>query len=265
MSGQPMPGMDHLQEVLDRAARADADPPAGSATRATAMYANLRREIIRGELLPGQKLRVEALAERANVGATPVREALNRLSMEGLVSLQDQRGFRVAPVSTQHLVELTRTRVWVTEIAVRESVAAGGMAWEDGIVMAYRRLERTPNRLPEAPHELNPAWEDLHRSFHAALLAACPSRMLLEFSARLFDEGERYRHLSVRGSPSHARDVREEHRQLMEAVLARRTEEAIRLSNEHTLLTTEKLLAFLQQQEGAGSARPPGRVSATQG
>lgn len=229
------------------------------------MYATLRREIIRGELLPGQKLRVEALAERAKVGATPVREALNRLSMEGLVSLQDQRGFRVAPVSTRHLVELTRTRVWVTEIAVRESIAAGGAAWEDGIVMAYRRLERTPNRLPEAPHEMNPAWEDLHRSFHASLLAACPSRMLLEFSARLFDEGDRYRHLSVRGSPSHARDVREEHRQLMEAALARRTDEAIRLSNEHTLLTTQKLLAFLQQQEGEPHAALAARAVPNEG
>lgn len=246
--------MDDLDDVLALASRPEADAQSAAPTRATAIYALLRREIIRGELLPGEKLRVEVLAERCKVGATPVREALNRLSMEGLVSQQDQRGFRVTPVSTQHLVELTRTRIWVTEIALRESIAAGDAAWEDRLVVAYRRLARTPNRLPETPHEMNPEWEDLHRSFHAALVAACPSRMLLDFSARLFDEGERYRHLSVRGSSSGARDVREEHRELLEATLARDTGDAVRLMNQHTLLTTRTLLDFLGQQEAASAA-----------
>lgn len=227
---------------------------AAAPTRATAIHAILRREIIRGELLPGARLRVEALAERCKVGATPVREALNRLSMEGLVAQQDQRGFRVTPVSTQHLVELTRTRIWVSEIALRESIAAADAAWEDRLVLAYRRLARTPNRLPETPHELNPEWEELHRSFHSALVAACPSRMLLEFSERLFEEGERYRHLSVRGSTSGARDVREEHRELLEATVARDTARAVRLMNEHTLLTTRTLLAFLAEQQAAQGA-----------
>jgi GntR family transcriptional regulator, carbon starvation induced regulator len=254
MQSRTSQAMDGLDNVLDLASRLQMDAQPAAPTRATAIYAVLRREIIRGELLPGEKLRVEALAERCKVGATPVREALNRLSMEGLVSQQDQRGFRVTPVSTQHLVELTRTRIWVTEIALRESIDAGDAAWEDRIVVAYRRLARTPNRLAERPHELNPEWENLHRSFHSALVAACPSRMLLEFSERLFEEGERYRHLSVRGSSSGARDVREEHRQLLEATLARDTGEAVRLMNQHTLLTTRTLLDFLSQQEAAGAA-----------
>lgn len=253
MQTRKLQGMDDLNNVLELAFRL-AEDTQPAPTRATAIYAILRREIIRGELLPGEKLRVEGLAERCHVGATPVREALNRLSMEGLVSQQDQKGFRVAPVSTQHLGELTRTRVWVTEIALRESIAAGDAAWEDRLVVAYRRMARTPNRLPDTPHELNPEWENLHRSFHSALVAACPSRMLLDFSSRLFEEGERYRHLSVRGSSSGARDVKEEHRELLEATLARDTGEAVRLMNQHTLLTTETLMEFLAQQQPAGAA-----------
>lgn len=231
------------------AARADGDSAPVNGTRATAAYALLRRHIIRGELLPGEKLRVDALAARFGLGPTPLREALNRLSMEKLVWQQDQRGFRVAPVSTEHLLELTRTRSWITEIALRESIAHGDGAWEDGIVMAYRRLMRTDNRLASAPRELNPEWEDLHRSFHDALTAACPSPMLLDYAARLFEEGDRYRNLSVRGGSSDARDVKTEHRQIMEAVLDRNTGEALRLMNEHNALTTRNLLQAIGAQQ----------------
>lgn len=254
MPGRQPPSPARPASVFELARRGGEHSQPAAPTRATAIYAILRREIIRGELLPGEKLRVEALAGRCKVGATPVREALNRLSMEGLVAQQDQRGFRVTPVSTQHLAELTRTRIWVTEIALRESIAAGDPAWEDHLVLAYRRLARTQNRLDDAPHEMNPEWEDLHRSFHLALVAACPSRTLLEFSERLFDEGERYRHLSVRGSSSGARDVREEHRELLEATVARDTALAVRLMNQHTLLTTRTLLEFLGQKEAARAA-----------
>lgn len=224
------------------------DDANGSETLTSRVYGLLRRDIVHNRLKAGEKLRVDNLAERYRVGATPVREALNRLSAEGLVSQQDQRGFRVAPVSKEHLLELTRTRVWVTEIVMRESIAHGDEAWEEGIFIAFRRLTRTPNRLPDDPAALNPAWEHHHHAFHDALVAACPSRMLLEFYDRLFESGDRYRNLSSAPSGGTPRDVQEEHRAIMEATLARRTEEAIRLVNEHTERTTETLLRVLEKQ-----------------
>jgi len=78
--------------------------PSIAVTRTRAIYERLRREIIQGTLLPGEKLRIEVLRTRYNVGGTPLREAMNRLSTEGLVTQSDQRGFRVTPVSADDLV-----------------------------------------------------------------------------------------------------------------------------------------------------------------
>src|SRR3984893_18960689 len=113
-------------------------------TRTRAIYEQLRREIIQGALLPGEKLRIEALRTRYNVGGTPLREAMNRLSTEGLVAQSEQRGFRVTPVSADDLLELTRTRCWVNEVALRESIARGGRDWEEQVLLALHRLSRVP-------------------------------------------------------------------------------------------------------------------------
>jgi len=67
-------------------------------------------------VLPGEKLRIEVLRTRYDVGGTPLREAMNRLSTEGLVTQSEQRGFRVTPVSADELLELTRTRCWINEV-----------------------------------------------------------------------------------------------------------------------------------------------------
>ena len=80
--------------------------PAPAITRTSAIYERLRREIIQGTLLPGEKLRIEALRTRYNVGGTPLREAMNRLSTEGLVAQSEQRGFRVTPVSADERDEV---------------------------------------------------------------------------------------------------------------------------------------------------------------
>src|SRR6266576_5934453 len=116
--------------------------PSIAVTRTRAIYERLRREIIQGTLLPGEKLRIEVLRTRYNVGGTPLREALNRLSTEGLVTQSDQRGFRVTPVSADDLVELTRTRCWINEVALRDSIARGGRDWVERVLLALHRLSR---------------------------------------------------------------------------------------------------------------------------
>jgi hypothetical protein len=86
------------------------DLPSNSTT-ATRVCARLRYAILSGELIPGQKLGIDAMRKRFEAGATPVREALNRLMAEGLVAFRDLRGFDVVDFGEQELVELFRTRV----------------------------------------------------------------------------------------------------------------------------------------------------------
>ena len=220
-----------------------------SGTLASTVYEQLRREIVSARLAPGEKLRIEALRVRYGVGGSPVREALNRLSAEGLVWQQDQKGFRVSPVSEEELLELTRTRFWINEIALRESIQHGDAAWEETIILAFHRLSRTPTRLEDDSGMLNPLWEQQHRAFHASLIAACRSRWLLNFAEMLFDCADRYRHLSAKATPRTPRNVIKEHRAILEATIERKTEQAIALLNAHLGKTTEVV-------QGSGIAMP---------
>jgi GntR family carbon starvation induced transcriptional regulator len=209
-------------------------------TRTRAIYEQLRRDIIQGALPPGEKLRIEVLRTRYNVGGTPLREAMNRLSTEGLVTQSDQRGFRVTPVSADDLLELTRTRCWINEVALRESIARGGREWEELVLLALHR-----SRVPVVvDNRMNPEFSELHRVFHGALLAGCGSRWLMDFNDLLFDCAERYRNLlAVIGT---VRDVHGEHRAIAEAAIERKTALAIGLLNDHYEKTSGALLRAIE-------------------
>ena len=92
------------------------------------LFDRLRDDILNGNLQPGQKLKIESLREQYSVGASPVREALSMLTSEGLVQRLDQRGFRVSEISVSAFEELLRTRCWLEERALRESIASGSAA-----------------------------------------------------------------------------------------------------------------------------------------
>jgi len=212
-------------------------------TRTSAIYEQLRREIIQGALLPGEKLRIEVLRTRYKVGGTPLREALNRLSTEGLVTQSEQRGFRVTPVSADELLELTRTRCWINEIALRESIGRGDRAWEERVLLSFHRLSRVPVVVDS---RMNPEFSELHRVFHGALLAGCGSRWLMDFNDLLFDCAERYRNLIAVLGDDNARDVLGEHRAITEAAIERKTALAIGLLNDHYEKTSRALLRAIE-------------------
>jgi GntR family transcriptional regulator, carbon starvation induced regulator len=207
-------------------------------TRATSIHGRLRHDILRGVFRPGEKLRIETLSDRYDVGATPVREALNRLSAEELVLLIDQRGFRVAEISLDDLAELTKTLCWISERGLREAIEHGDAAWEDEIVLAAHRLSRVPRQGTEGYSSFNPDWERLHRALHLAMLKACGSRWLLDFYALLVDRHDRYKYLS-RAEATEPRDVDAEHRGIVAAVLERDAERAVALANEHIQRTAD--------------------------
>ena len=211
-----------------------AESPDGlvATTRASSVYAQLRADISHGTLEPGSKLRVEAMCKRYDVGASPLREALSRLSAEGLVDRTDQRGFSVAALKWDELPILTRNRVQLESMALRESIEARDGAWEDKLVLLVHRLARTPRSLSDEHYEPNPAWESLHRDFHRALLARCPSRWVRNFCDTLAEEAYRFRQLAA-GKSFTKRNEHAEHEAIFEAAIAGHADEAVRLLAEH--------------------------------
>jgi DNA-binding GntR family transcriptional regulator len=207
-------------------------------------FQRLRGDVICGAYAPGVKLKVDELQAAYGYSSSPLREALNRLSQEGMVKSDERRGFRVAQISSEDLADLTHMRLVVEVPALRLSIERGGDAWEATLVAAGHRLERAEAQLGEGPLLLDEAWSQVHRGFHMSLLAGCPSKRHLALCASLFDQAERYRRFSARHRVGSRRKNRE-HRRLLEAVLKRDADTACALLAEHTKSTQRSVDAAL--------------------
>ncbi len=209
-------------------------------------YEKLRADLLACRILPGERLITRDLCERFSVSLGAIREALSRLTSEGLVTAEPQRGFRAAPISAADLADLTLARVELETLCLRRAIAHGDVAWETGLVAAAHHLSRTPPRAPEDPARSNEAWTQAHAAFHAALVAGCGSQWLLHLQSLLYAQSERYRRLSVPFEMGE-RDVKQEHQAILEATLARDADKAVHLLAEHLEKTTRILLNFVNQ------------------
>ncbi len=206
------------------------------------VYERLRGDILACRLLPGSRLRINELCScLGGVSLGAVREALSRLSSDGLVLSAPQRGFTVASVSAHDLEDLTTARIEVECWCLRAAMARGGARWEAGITAAFRRLAQTGYHVEGDPALLSEAWVAVHGAFHASLAAAADNAWLLRIREQLYEQSERYRRLSVPALPM-PRDVEGEHQAIMEATLARDVEVATARMAEHLRLTTGILL-----------------------
>lgn len=203
-------------------------------TLATTAYDRLRAEIIAGTIVPGSKILTRPVCERLQIGLSPMREALNRLSAEGLVTQSDRRGFSAAPLDLADLADLTLARSALNEAALRDSIVHGDVAWEEAVLLAHHRLIRASRN----QHGPSPEWEHRHRVFHSSLLEACRSLRLRQDRAQLFDAAERYR-LASRLTGRSSRNVAREHQAIADAVVGRDAETAARLLNAHVQRTAE--------------------------
>ena len=215
------------------------------ATLASTIYARLKADILTTRLEPGRKLQSRFLMEQYNVGQTPLREALNRLTSEEFVVGMEQRGFYVKQVSKEELQELTKTRCWVEGLALRESIKNATQAWEETLLVTHHRLDRTPRSLNVEKFEDNPDWERAHRAFHATLIGLCGSRPLLSFCEQLADRLYRYRMMSI-AKAYPVRKVGTEHTEILKAVLERSTEEAVLLLQQHYQRTADVIYSDLE-------------------
>ncbi len=211
-------------------------------------YGRLRAEILHGELMPGERLRAAELQSRFSLGLTPIREALMRLSTEGLVEAESHRGSRVTGTTWAELADLMATRRDIERLCLVQAMASGDAAWEAEIVSAMHLLSRTP--LPVSPADQAGAqrWEAQHRRFHAALVSACRSDWLKRFWATLADHSERYRKIRLlnhRDAGALVQDATAEHVAIMEAVIARDVEQAVARMDAHLRATEQGVAALL--------------------
>ncbi|TWG98908.1 DNA-binding GntR family transcriptional regulator [Mesorhizobium sp. J18] len=195
--------------------------PEGPGVGSEMVYRNLRREILRLELLPGSELDEASVATRYRVSRTPVREALIRLTAEGLVTATKGRGARVAALDLQNLRAffegldilqraVTRLAALRRRPADLETIEMHMLAFEEGA----RRLDS--ETVNEANYE-----------FHAAIGEAAASGYLANAYRRSLIEGMRIGFVCFSDHSdiderleTHLGNTMQDHRRMFEAVAA---------------------------------------------
>jgi len=240
-----------IKNLLDDAPGADGIAAVEEITLSEQVYRLLRRDIMGGAFAPGQSLRLESLKQRYGSSFSPIREALNRLRSERMVVATTSRGFRVAPLSVEELWDACETRILIDCDALRRSLANAGDAWEARLVGAYHALTLAAQRAAESivlNPELEDALEARHQDFHHALIGACRSPWLLDLSAQLYAQTERYRRPARAGVTAYGpqRSVDQEHRLLLEAAVSRDADRAAATLAAHYRKTAQ----FIEQVLG---------------
>ncbi|UVF20382.1 FCD domain-containing protein [Microvirga terrae] len=193
-------------------------------------HTRIRDDIIFGRLSPGTKLRLDRLSSLYGAGVSTLREILSRLSSEGLVIAEGQRGFRVAPVSPQGFEDVAAMRLLLETYALPLSFAAGDLEWESRVVAAHHKLASLERRMLAGDQGGTELWKRYDREFHQSLIGACASQTLLDLYGGVFDQYLRYQMVAVvfRGEIA-----AKEHKALLDCALARDADRACQVLTGH--------------------------------
>ena len=202
-------------------------------TLTEAIYGRIRNDILLGVFQPGDKLKLESLRQRYDASVNTLRETLSRLVSDGLVANEGQRGFMVVPASLADLRDITEMRKLLECHAVRLSIERADLDWESRVVAAYHKLSKIEAIIDSDPKRYSAQLELYNREFHGALIAACGSRWLLTFYAAMYDQSLRYRMLAFQVRDFPREQSRREHREILDAALARDADRLIPVFSAH--------------------------------
>ena len=213
-------------------------------TLTSSLVSRIREKILSGTLVPGEKIRLEELRASFDVSLSPIREALSRLAAERYVISEEQKGFRVAPVSRANLLEVTQLRQELEPIALREAIRLGGDAWEANLYSAFHMLKKyelQETDEADGDGETLREWEHWHRNFHYSLISGSNRPLMVQFCETLHDFNDRYRRLFL---SKHAFDahVASEHQSILRATIARDSDLAVDLLQQHISRTSANLI-----------------------
>lgn len=206
-------------------------------------YDQIQDSIINGTLAPGQKLKVEELGDLFGVGHSPIREALSRLAVSGLVEAQDNKGFRVAQISEPDVRDLYRTYYQIELLALTQAMELGDDAWEASVVAALHQLALIEMRSGPVEYRV---WGERNYAFHVALISGCNSPTLLQLRGQIYRRFDRYCRIAFNVAHDTLHLNHEEHKNLAAAVLKRDGKRVQELLHYHIFGALEDVIKTLK-------------------
>lgn len=209
-------------------------------------YAALREDILNGVFEPGQKLKVVPLKEYFKVGQSPIREALSRLTADGLVTMENNKGFRVSILSEKDMYDTCSILTMVTNMALTRAIECATKESEASIVSELYKLS-----LVEKSNELAPytVWAECNYNFHMALIAGCGSPLLLDIYRIVYAKFDRYCRIAYSMCKTRLKDNHEEHVALTNAVLNKEKALAHKLNERHIHGACKDVIKILKKNK----------------
>jgi len=190
------------------------------------VFNTLRQRILTGELKPGERLMEIHLANRLGVSRTPIREAIHKLSLDGLVTMVPRRGAEVSRISKKDLQDVLEVRRTLDTLAVR--LACARMSDEDKKNLREANAEFVKSTLTKDATTI--AQSDV--KFHDIILMSSGNRRLVQMVNNLAEQVYRYRLEYVKDSRNHMRLI-EEHDMICNSIAIGDNETAEKLIQSH--------------------------------
>ena len=207
------------------------------------IYEELRKQILTLKLKPGVQLDEVSLAAQFGLSRSPVRDALARLTSEGLVTILPNRTTLVTPFE----IEEFPNYVAALDLIQRAVTRLAALQRSDEDLQAIRKADAAYMAAVESGDFQ--AMSELNKAFHMAIAEAGRNPYFVSYYERLLGEGQRLLHLHFDYIVSSAGTARlgRDHEEIIEAIVARDAEAAEKAAHEHTMLFQRRFLEYMQQ------------------
>ena len=206
--------------------------------RAGHIYDVVKDMAIAFKFKPGERINEVALASSLNTSRTPLREALNRLVSEGLLSSQRGKGFFCRDLKPREIFELYQLRAVLEVAAVRLTCELANDA-------EIKQLEEFLNQTgPEENGRSNETLVDLDEHFHCQIMTLGRNS---EMKRTLENINARIRYFRWVDMDSKRKSTQGEHRNIVDAILARDTDLAVALMNNHIQRRLDQITSAVKE------------------
>ncbi|MDO8686194.1 MAG: GntR family transcriptional regulator [Clostridiales bacterium] len=216
------------------------------------IFNTLREAIILGELKPGERLMEVGLAEKMGVSRTPVREAIRKLELEGLVNMLPRRGAHVADLSVKDIMDVLEVRASLDGLAT--SLSASRITDDE-----IKELKNVMNQLIsyiEKDNLQGMIKKDVE--FHDIIYRSSRNDKLLQISSNLREQIHRFRVIYLKEYKS-GKELIKEHLDIFEAIKGKNVAAAHETAEKHIFNQEAAILSALKRQDTRSADRETGR------
>ncbi len=206
------------------------------------VFKNLRTAILRGDFQPGERLMENQLADRMGVSRTPIREAIRKLELEGLVVMVPRKGAEVANITEKDINDVLEVRATLEGLAIR--LACENMQPED-----VDRLVRVNREFMQAVADKDTdkvlEWDV---AFHDIIFEASGNDKLIQILNNLREQIYRYRMEYIYHIADHGQLVAE-HLQIVDAIKNKEPELATVLAIAHVQAQKKSVIEYTKKNK----------------